>query len=81
MAKKSKILEGMSNFAERIAEVVFAPDYYEGPWYAYYGDTRRKCSNYTTAMAWCRYLRRHYIPYLCQVGKVFDKEGADADQA
>ena len=48
-----------------LADVVFAPDYYAGPWYVQVTGERshrtlwRNCRNHATAQAWARYLRRH----------------------
>lgn len=48
-----------------LAERVFAPDYYDGPWRVSYeaADRRRRskvCRNHATANMWAKYLRKHF---------------------
>jgi hypothetical protein len=50
---------GIGAFAEGIAALVFAPDYYDGQWYAVAGRRRKLCRNHATAVAWMHYLMRH----------------------
>ena len=50
----------IGEYAEAIAKVVFAPNYYDGPWRVYFRGRVRECSNYTTANAWSKYLQRQY---------------------
>lgn len=60
---RSELERGFCTMAEGIAEIVFADDYYEGEWYIWFGSTRRKCANYTTAIAWQKYIKRRFGNY------------------
>ena len=48
-----------TDYAEGLARMVFAPDYYDGAWYIVCGRKRRWCRNHATALAWGAYLARH----------------------
>lgn len=50
----------MYEFARRLGELVFSPDYYLGPWWVYFRGCRRRCGNYTGAKAWAAYLQRRF---------------------
>lgn len=48
----------MRIYAQRIAERVLAPDYYQGPWRVLVGSQAKTCPSYDTARAWANYLTR-----------------------
>lgn len=70
----SDIERAVFDAARNIAEIVFAADYYEGPWFVEYLGRRRNCTSYRNAKGWADYIRRRvgFAAYgnLC-IGKIF----------
>jgi len=57
--------------AQGVAELVFSPDYYGGPWCVSWRNGQKNCSSYGCAVAWVKYLRRNFVDgWTATVGKV-----------
>lgn len=50
----------IGDYAEGIAKLVFAPDYYQGEWIVFWRGHKKTVKNYETSCAWAKYIRRNY---------------------
>ena len=78
MARKSKLEQGIGDMAAGIAQVVFSPDYYKGPWWVQIQVSgtlyKRECTSYNNAKAWAGYFQRKgycVAGHNIAIGKVF----------
>lgn len=73
--------KAIRDFAQGIAEFVFAPDYYDGPWcvdvrhHASRRTYTKTCTSYSNAKAWADYLQRSnsFGTISVSLGKVTNK--------
>jgi hypothetical protein len=57
------------DFAAAISDFVSHPDYYKGRWFVQWGGRKKVCSNYETACAWSKYIRRNFDRAAVSVGR------------